>query len=95
MTLPIVDNKYHVPENENDGVDTLHGGFTGYDMRNWTVTSHSDSSITFTLLDQGFEKFPGDVITHATFSVSTEKTQANPKGLPQLTSKLVALSLTE
>jgi len=32
-----VDGKtYHVPENEHDGVDTLHGGFTGYDMRNWT-----------------------------------------------------------
>jgi aldose 1-epimerase len=94
-TFSVDDNEYHVPENENDGADTLHGGFIGYDMRNWTVTSHSESSITFTLLDQGFEKFPGDVITHATFSVATEKTQANPKGLPQLTAKLVALSLTE
>lgn len=94
-TFTIDDNAYNVPENENDGADTLHGGVVGYDMRNWTVTSHSESSITFTLLDQGFEKFPGDVITHATFSVSTEKTQSNPKGLPQLTSKLVALSLTE
>ncbi|KAJ5950262.1 Aldose 1-/Glucose-6-phosphate 1-epimerase [Penicillium vulpinum] len=94
-TFTIDDKDYHVPENENDGADTLHGGFTGYDMRNWTVTSHSDSSITFSLLDEGFEKFPGDVITHATFSVSTEKSSANPKGLPQLTTKLVALSLTK
>ncbi|CAG8184024.1 unnamed protein product [Penicillium salamii] len=94
-TFTIDENTYHVPENENDGKDTLHGGFTGYDMQNWTVTAHTDSAITFTLLDQGFEKFPGDVITHATFSVSTEKSAANPKGLPQLTSKIVALALTE
>ncbi|CAG7917763.1 unnamed protein product [Penicillium olsonii] len=94
-TFTIDENTYHVPENENDGKDTLHGGNIGYDMRNWTVTAHTDSAITFSLLDQGFEKFPGDVITHATFSVSTEKSPANPKGLPQLTSKIVALSLTE
>lgn len=94
-TFTIDENTYQVPENENGGQDTLHGGFIGYDTRNWTVTAHSDSAITFTLLDQGFEKFPGDVITHATFSVSTEKSPANPKGLPQLTSKIVALSLTE
>ncbi|CAG8010292.1 unnamed protein product [Penicillium nalgiovense] len=87
-TFTIDDNEYHVPENEN-GADTLHGGFTGYDIE------HSDSSITFTLLNRDFEKFPGDVVTHATFSVSTEKTQSNPKGLSQLTAKLVALSLTE
>ncbi|KAJ5590728.1 hypothetical protein N7450_004700 [Penicillium hetheringtonii] len=83
------------PENENGGLDTLHGGFIGYDMRNWTVTAHSDSSVTFTLLDQGFQDFPGDVISHATFSVSTEKSAENPKGLPQLTTKLVSLALTE
>ncbi|KAJ5481341.1 hypothetical protein N7475_000153 [Penicillium sp. IBT 31633x] len=94
-TFTIDNIDYHIPTNENDGLDTLHGGFIGYDRRNWTVTSHSESSITFTLLDQAFEDFPGDVITHATFSVSTEKSPANPKGLPQLTSKLVALSLTE
>jgi aldose 1-epimerase len=94
-TFTIDDTDYHVPENENGGIDTLHGGFVGYDTRNWTVTSHSESSVTFTLLDQGFEDFPGDVVTHATFSVSTEKSPSNPKGLPQLTTKLVALSLTE
>ncbi|KAJ5293704.1 hypothetical protein PENANT_c002G03012 [Penicillium antarcticum] len=94
-TFTVDDKTYHVPENENDGVDTLHGGFTGYDMRNWTVTAHSESAITFSLLDRGFENFPGDVITHATFSVSTETTPENPKGLPQLTTKLVALALTE
>ncbi|KAJ5103545.1 hypothetical protein N7532_004074 [Penicillium argentinense] len=94
-TFSIDGNTYHIPENENGGQDTLHGGFIGYDMRNWTVTSYSDSSVTFTLLDQGFENFPGDVISHATFSVSTEKSAENPRGLPQLTTKLVSLALTE
>lgn len=41
------------------------------------------------------EDFPGDVITHATFSVETKVTPENPDGLPQLTSKLISLALTE
>ncbi|KAJ5135240.1 uncharacterized protein N7515_004518 [Penicillium bovifimosum] len=94
-TFTIDGNDYHVPENENGGADTLHGGVVGYDMRNWTVTAHSESSVTFTLFDEGFQDFPGDVVSHATFSVSTEKSPQNPKGLPQLTTKLVSLSLTE
>lgn len=94
-TFSIDGDTYQVPVNEHGGRNTLHGGFVGYDMRNWTVTAHSESSVTFTLLDQGFEKFPGDVITHATFSVSTVKSPENLKGLPQLTTKLVSLALTE
>ena len=94
-TFSIDGNTYHIPENEHGGEDTLHGGPVGYDMRNWTVTDHSESSITFTLFDEAFENFPGDVINHAVFSVSTEKTSENPKGLPQLTTKLVSLALTE
>ena len=94
-TFSIDDTTYHVPKNENDGLDTLHGGPVGYDMRNWTVTAYSSSSVTFSLLDKGLEKFPGDVISHATFSVSTEKSPDNPKGLPQLTTKLVSLALTK
>ena len=94
-TFSIDGKTYHVPENENGGKDTLHGGPVGYDMRNWTVTAHTTSSVTFTLFDEGFEDFPGDVVSHATFTVSTEKSAENPKGLPQLTSKLVSLALTE
>lgn len=94
-TFTIDDNTYHIPENENDGKDTLHGGFVGYDERNWTVTAHDSSSITFSLLDEGWQGFPGDVISHAQFSVSTEKSAENPKGLPQLTTKLISLALTK
>ncbi|KAL2008143.1 hypothetical protein VTN00DRAFT_8125 [Thermoascus crustaceus] len=91
-TFEIDGKEYHVPANENNGMDTLHGGFVGYDQRNWTVTSTSKNAVTFTLLDKALEDFPGDVITHATFSVDTPE---NPAGLPQLTTKLVSLSLTQ
>lgn len=94
-TFDIGSKVYHVPENENGGIDTLHGGTIGYDQRNWTVTSVSDSAITFSLLDSAFEDFPGDVITHATFSVDTSRTSENPDGLPRLTTKLVSLALTD
>ncbi|OJJ75910.1 hypothetical protein ASPBRDRAFT_386232 [Aspergillus brasiliensis CBS 101740] len=64
-TFSIGSDVYHIPENENDGEDTLHGGTVGYDQRNWTVTAYSNSSITFTLVDRALEDFPGDVITLA------------------------------
>lgn len=94
-TFTIDGTEYRVPENENNGTDTLHGGLVGYDQRNWTVTSSSKNAITFTLFDKALEGFPGDVITHATFSVDTSRTPENPDGLPQLTTKLVSLSLTQ
>ncbi|KAE8389811.1 galactose mutarotase-like domain-containing protein [Aspergillus alliaceus] len=94
-TFVVDGDRYEVPKSENNGTDTLHGGDVGYDQRNWTVTAQSDSSITFTLLDRGLEDFPGDVITHATYSVDSDATPENPQGLPQLTTKLVSLALTE
>ncbi|PLN85760.1 galactose mutarotase-like protein [Aspergillus taichungensis] len=94
-TFTIGDDEYEVPKNENDGLDTLHGGNIGYDERNWTVTAQSESSVTFTLFDQGFQDFPGDVITHAMYSVDNAVTPDNPNGLPQLTTKLISLALTE
>ena len=76
----------HIPENENSGHDTLHGGTVGYDQRNWTVVEANTSSITFSLLDQGFEGFPGTIITYATYTVSAG---------PQWTSRLVSIPLDE
>ena len=58
----------------------------GYDQRNWTVVSSNTSSITFSLLDQGFEGFPGTVITYATYTVSSG---------PTWTSRLVSIPLDE
>ena len=76
----------HIPENEHNGVDTLHGGTVGYDQRNWTVVEANSSSITFSLLDQGFEGFPGTIITYATYTVSAG---------PRWTSRLVSIPLDE
>ncbi|KAL2859858.1 aldose epimerase family protein [Aspergillus lucknowensis] len=90
-TFTVAGNEYHIPKNENDGLDTLHGGDVGYDKRNWTVTAHTESSITFSFYDHALEGFPGDVLTHATYVVDND----NPDGLPQLTTKLVSLALTE
>jgi aldose 1-epimerase len=75
FTLPSTGSQeYHILENENKGKDTLHGGFIGYDARNWTVTSHSSNSITFTLLDpSNFQGFPGSVLTHATYTVTDNR----------------------
>jgi aldose 1-epimerase len=86
---------YHISENEYNGTTTLHGGFVGYDQQNWTVTSYTSSAITFAFIDHALGGFPGDVITHATYTVDTNQTPANPNGLPQLTTRLVSLSLTE
>ncbi|KAL4897307.1 galactose mutarotase-like domain-containing protein [Aspergillus ambiguus] len=94
-TFSVDGQEYHIAKNEKGGYDTLHGGKVGYDQRNWTVTAHSKDSVTFSLLDQGWEDFPGEVLTHAIFSVETKTTPENPNGLPQLTSKLISLALTE
>ncbi|KAI4123059.1 MAG: hypothetical protein LQ347_006291 [Umbilicaria vellea] len=74
----------HIPENENNGKDTLHGGIVGYDQRNWTIVSANTSSITFSLLDEAFEGFPGNIITYATYTVSAG---------PQWTCRLVSIPL--
>lgn len=83
----------HIPENEHGGEDTLHGGTVGYDQRNWTVTSNSTSSITFSLLDTGFEGFPGSVINHATFTVSSVASGPLGELHPRLTAKSVTVAL--
>lgn len=89
-TFTLDRNEYHIPKNEN-GIDTLHGGDFGYDQRNWTVTSYTESSITFTYIDYAEEGFPGDVLIHAMFSVDANQTEENSNGLPQLTTELVSL----
>ncbi|GAM39692.1 hypothetical protein TCE0_034r11443 [Talaromyces pinophilus] len=94
-TFTIDGETYQVPTNENGGADTLHGGTVGYDQRNWTVTAATNDSITFSLLDPGYENFPGTVLSYVTFTVDALRTATNPKGLPQLTSRIVSLSLTD
>ena len=76
----------HIPENEHKGNDTLHGGTVGYDQRNWTVVSSNASSVTFSLFDYGYEGFPGNIVTYATYTVSEG---------PRWTSRLVSIPLDE
>ncbi|KAI4183219.1 MAG: hypothetical protein L6R41_005516 [Letrouitia leprolyta] len=93
-TFTIQGTTSYIPENDNDGHDTLHGGKIGYDQRNWTVVSANDSSITFSLLDQGFEGFPGSVITYATYTVSSSSSSSSDN-TPTWTSRLVSIPLDE
>ncbi|KAL0067572.1 hypothetical protein AAF712_005287 [Marasmius tenuissimus] len=60
--------KFEVPKNTNNGNDTLHGGFDGYNTRVWEVLTRSHNSVTFTLVDpDGKEGFPGFVFNTATY----------------------------
>jgi len=71
-TFHLDGHTYHIPENEHGGEDTLHGGFIGYDQRNWTVASLSGNSITFTFYDAAFQGFPGDVLNIATYTLTDD-----------------------
>lgn len=92
-TFTLNGQTHHIPANENAGADTLHGGTVGYDQRNWTVVSSSTSSITFSLLDTGFEGFPGTVLTTATFTVGNSASGPHGEVRPRLTSNIVSQAL--
>lgn len=94
-TFTVDGQTYHVPTNENGGLDTLHGGTIGYDQRNWTVLAHNDSVVSFSLLDVAFEGFPGTVLTTATYSVSTEPSGPQGQTRPRLTTQLVSIALDQ
>lgn len=75
-TFEMDGEKFRVTANENPtdeapgGADTLHGGPDGWDWRNFTVVSHSATSITFSIIDpDGKEGFPGEVTSHITYTV--------------------------
>ncbi|WVF73229.1 hypothetical protein IAT40_008048 [Kwoniella sp. CBS 6097] len=79
---------YDIPKNEHGGLNTLHGGDTGYDHRNWSVAQYNTTSITYSLLDpDGFQGFPGILQTYVTYAVL-----ANP---PRLSTRIVAIPLDQ
>jgi aldose 1-epimerase len=94
-TFTLDGKTFEIPANENNGANTLHGGRIGYDQRNWTVTTQSDTSITFTLFDDAFEGFPGSVTTHATYSLSSASSGSQGKRQPRLTVRTVSLALDQ
>ncbi|KAG7096790.1 hypothetical protein E1B28_004200 [Marasmius oreades] len=76
FTIPISKNasgsgkQFQVPKNTNNGSDTLHGGFDGYNTRTWEILARSTNSVTFTLVDpDGKEGFPGFVFNTATYTL--------------------------
>lgn len=70
-TFTIDGKKYKTDANDNDGLDTLHGGKHGWGARNWTVISHTKTSITLTIHDDdGEQGFPGEVQSHVTYTVN-------------------------
>lgn len=54
----------------NDGAHNLHSGFSGYHTRLWTVISHTENAIVFSLesphTDQGF---PGNATIQVTYAM--------------------------
>ncbi|KAI0031683.1 galactose mutarotase-like protein [Vararia minispora EC-137] len=66
-------NTFHVSTNENNGADTLHGGFLGWDRREWTKVAQSKSSVTYSHFDAGDEGFPGNVTIFATFTLGSNE----------------------
>ncbi|KAI0684772.1 galactose mutarotase-like protein [Cerioporus squamosus] len=62
-------NVFHIPTNDHDGQDTLHGGIYGWDRRNWTIVERNSTSVTYFHLDRADEGFPGYVEAHVTHTV--------------------------
>ena len=53
--------EYNISVNDN-GKNTLHGGFIGVDNQIWNVEAHDDHSITFSLVDkEGNDGWPGNL----------------------------------
>ena len=70
-TFSLEDETYNIPANENRGANALHGGRVGYDQWDWTLTSQPDTNITFTILDNALEGFPGFIVSHASYTLSS------------------------
>lgn len=63
---------YHTPINDN-GHNTLHGGFKGVDNLFWDVKSVTDSSIVFHLLHpDGLEGWPGNLDITMTYALNSQ-----------------------
>ncbi|KZP00011.1 galactose mutarotase-like protein [Calocera viscosa TUFC12733] len=68
-------NVYHIPTNENNGADTLHGGTDGFDHRTWVIDAHTSNSVTYSYVDpDGREGFPGTVTTYVTYTLHNRST---------------------
>ena len=54
----------------NEGAKTLHGGSQGFDLKIWSIDSHSDSHVTFaTTSPDGEMGFPGSLHARTTYRI--------------------------
>lgn len=61
--------EYTLPLNEK-GINHLHGGMQGFNLKRWTVVSHSNDSITLNYLSpDGEEGYPGNLDVTVTYSL--------------------------
>lgn len=94
-TFSIDGNKHEV--GKNFGPDQLHGGFTGFDKKVWTVVSylqerhHSALTLKYTSKD-GEEGFPGNVTVTIRFELNDENELSYT--YTATTDKATALNLT-
>lgn len=57
----------------NDNGNTLHGGFVGFDRKDWMVESVSESAISFLLKDaDGQEGWPGNLTVHMQYELTPQ-----------------------
>ena len=71
-TFSVDGNEYHTPINDN-GKNTLHGGFKGVDNLVWDVVSKNDTSIVLHLLHpDGLEGYPGNLDMTMTYSLTPD-----------------------
>ena len=83
---------WHTDTNDH-GVNTLHGGYKGIDMRPWTVKEVTDSTLTLNiLLDNGQDGFPGNRSITLTYSISHSDFKVDIEGT---TNKLTPLNITQ
>lgn len=65
------DTTYNVPANDNK-INTLHGGFYGFDNVVWDVKDYNDSTLVLHYLrPDGFEGYPGNLDVTMTYSVNS------------------------
>jgi aldose 1-epimerase len=70
FTLPSSGKSYTLAANDNNGADTLHGGFVGYDGRVWSLVEQSSNHLKFSLNDpDGSQGFPGTVTAYVTYTL--------------------------
>lgn len=82
---------WHTDANDN-GLNTLHGGFKGLDMRTWTVESATDTSLVLSLFcPNGEGGFPGNRNLRVCYSLSRADFKVEISGT---SNKLTPLNIT-